>query len=426
MAQIDERPSRYPDARVDLVAAVAAREPERELPIGANLGIALGQRGVRHEDVTVLNRKVGAAGAPHDIPGFEPLALERALNTRTLERFEENAVELAVTSHLHGARARAERRHDPRQHAVALLPVQARHMERDARLLAERGLPLELHIRAAGRRPALLQSNPFRVERVDDVASDRDMSERQLRVERSFFLGERGELRHQIRRQLARHRPHVWRSLDRDLALPRLQRPLPERPFETVAARGAAREPQPLGLEKIRQRREIDVGVLHVPRRPRGRRLAERRHPIVEARRAAVQLARRVGDLEPVRDPQHRPAQVRKPPIVDARQRADKRALQLASALEEMKSTGEIADARDAELLAVEKDVLLRWKIDPRAELIELLRPPGEIDVAGHGRSGAVAEEVHPVEVHLAVTQREVRPHVHPERLIRLNLNRAV
>ena len=132
VAQIAQRPPADADARVDLVAAVAPRVAERELAVGANLGVAGGHDRVRHEDVAVLDRDVGAAAAPDDVPRAQPLALERALDARPLERLEHHAVELAVAAHRHGAGRRAERRHDAGEHAIALLPVEARHVERES------------------------------------------------------------------------------------------------------------------------------------------------------------------------------------------------------------------------------------------------------------------------------------------------------
>ena len=132
MAQVAQRPAADADARVYLVAAVPSRVAERELAVGTNLGPCFGHDRVRNEDVAVLDRKIGVAAAPHDVPRAQALALERALDTRPLERLEQHTVELAVAAHLHGTGWRAERRHDAGEDAVAFLPVKARHVERDA------------------------------------------------------------------------------------------------------------------------------------------------------------------------------------------------------------------------------------------------------------------------------------------------------
>ena len=236
MTQVNERPPGDSDARVNLVAAVTPGKPQRELPIRANLRVALGQGRVRHEHVTVLDREVRATAPPDHVPRPETFAVELAENAGPLERFEQHAVELAIAAHRHGSCSRPECGHDPGKDAVALLPVQAAHVERNARLLAKCRLALELHIGAACRRPALLQANPLRIERVDDAAGNRQIAERQLRVERALFIRKRAERGDEIGRQLARHRSNLRRRLDRGLALPRLQRPFPERPFEAVPA----------------------------------------------------------------------------------------------------------------------------------------------------------------------------------------------
>ena len=131
------------------------------------------------------------AAAPHDVPRAHALAGERALDARPRERLEQHAVELAVAAHLHGAGRRAERRHDAGEHAVAFLPVEARHVERDARLLAVRRPPLELDV---GLRlvAAQLSSRRIhsRIERVDHMPGDRQVAERELRIERARLLGE--------------------------------------------------------------------------------------------------------------------------------------------------------------------------------------------------------------------------------------------
>ena len=364
MPEVGERPARDPDPRVDFVAAVPAREPERELSVGTNLRITGGQRGIRHEDVAVLDGQVGAAGSPHDVPGAEALAVQRALDPRALERLEQHAVELAIAAHRDRAGRRPERGHDAGEHAIAFLPVQAGHVERDARLLAIRGLTFELDVGSARGHPALLEPNPLRVERVDDLARDRHVAERQMRVERPGLVGERAELGDEVGGQLACHGPHVGRRLDVRFAVTGLERPLAERPLEPVPARRPPRHAQPFDLEKIREPHEIDALVFHVPRRPGRRRLAKRRHAVVEPRRPTVDLTRGVGDFQPIGNPQHGSTQVGEPPVVDTRDAADKRPLQLASTLEEMKGPGEIPDARNVELLPVKEDVLLGRKVD--------------------------------------------------------------
>ena len=90
VAQIGERPAVDPHARVDLLAAVAPRVAERELPVGANLESPLvSDRVSMTIDVAVLDRQTSARPrAPDDVPGAHALAGERALDARLRERLE--------------------------------------------------------------------------------------------------------------------------------------------------------------------------------------------------------------------------------------------------------------------------------------------------------------------------------------------------
>jgi len=148
------------------------------------------------------------------------------------------------------------------------------------------------------------EDNPFRIETVGDVARNRQVSHRQARVERAGFRRQRELLGDRVGLQLAGHRTDAWRRLDGHLAAALLLPPLPERPFETVATRGAAVEPQAWRLEEIGQRRQIDIPVRDIPHRTRRHALlSERRQPVVESRGASEQPAGRVGDVQPIRQP---------------------------------------------------------------------------------------------------------------------------
>ena len=153
-----------------------------------------------------------------------------------------------------------------------------------------------------------------------------------MRVERALLLRQRIDPRDQIRRCLPRQRHDAAGRRRRDFSFSVLLRELAERPFEAVVTRGAAGQPQALGLQEVGELREIDVGVGRVPHRLGGPRPSERPHRIAELRVATVQAGVDVGHLELVRHPQQRSGDVRKSPGVDAGFGALERALQLATA----------------------------------------------------------------------------------------------
>ena len=74
----------------------------------------------------------------------------------------------------------------------------------------------------------------------------------------------------------------------------------------------------------------------------------------------------------------------------------------------------------------MEEDVLLHRKVDARADLVELLGPVLEVDRAGHRRSRAVADQIHPIEDGLAADDPEPRRHAGREGLVRLDLDGSV
>lgn len=253
MTKVGERSAVEADARVNLLSVILARIPEGELAIGANLRLPGSQDRIRHDRVAVLDHHVRDPPAPDDVPGAKAIALECSLDARLRERRQHPAVELAVSVDRHRARRRAERRHDSGEHTVAFLPVEARDVERHLRALPERGASLELHVRALGGRPAVIEDDPVRIERIDDVSGDRLVSERQMGVEGTGQLRQIGDPGDDVCLELARHRLDARRRLQGDLATPRFERPLSERPLEPVLARGAAGEPQTLHFEKVRE-----------------------------------------------------------------------------------------------------------------------------------------------------------------------------
>ena len=221
---------------------------------------------------------------------------------------------------------------------------------------------------------------------------DREIAECELRIEGACLLGKRVELGNARSGQFPRHRGYFGGRRNGDLAIAGARGPFPQRPLESISPAGASGQAQALRFQKVREPDEVYILVFDVPCRARGRRLAERRHAVVEARAAAIELARRVGDFEAIRQPQDRAAKIRKAPGVDASQRADKGPLQLAPAFKEVEGAGEVADTRGVELLSVEENVLLPRKVDAGTQLVGLFRPLAKIDVADRSRSRAVAQ----------------------------------
>ncbi len=215
-----------------------------------------------------------------------------------------------------------------------------------------------------------------------------------------------------------------------------MQRVLAQRPFEEVVSRGAAREPDAFQLEEVGELRDIDVRPFGVERRHRGHALdAERRHPVVELRVAAVQRRGGVGDLHLLGHPEDRAAKVAEPIRVDAGDRRDEVALQLAAdarlpvrqlLLEEVKRTGEIADADDREVVVSEPDPLLDREIDLRLDAVDLLGPLPHVHDARQLRLRAVGLQVDAVEDDRAVDDAEGRRHVRAHRHVALNRDGAV
>ena len=392
-----------------------------------NLGGRRGNHRARHVRIAVFDRDVAAAASPHDVPRFETLTGESTLNAWPRERFEQDAVELAEPADRHGPRLGAEGGHDARKQPIAFLPVQARDVERDTRPLSVRRLSLELDERLRRRRPALVELDPFRIHRVDDLAGHRHVSDVHPRIEGAFLLRHRGGRRDLLRRKLARHGLHTGRWLDRYFPVRCFQRPLSKWPLDAVAPGRATGQPDPLGLEEIRQHREIHVSMLDVPGRSSRRVPAiERRHAVIESRRSSIQTGVRSRDLEPIWHPQHRSVEVPESPRVHAGEVAVECAAQIASTFEHPERPGEVSSTRHGEVLGVEEDVLLRGKVDHRGDLIELFRPAAEIEVACDDRAGAVGQQVDSIEANPAPLHVEPRPHSRTKRLIREDADPSV
>ena len=96
--------------------------------------------------VAVLDDDRAVGRAPDDVEGAHALAAERPFDARPPEAVGHHAVEAAVAADRNRVGAAAERRHQAGEQAIALLPVGARDVERNARLLAVRGASLELDV----------------------------------------------------------------------------------------------------------------------------------------------------------------------------------------------------------------------------------------------------------------------------------------
>ena len=177
--QIGDRPAIDPDARVDLLAAVAARIAERELPGHVDRDASRVITAAADIRVGVLDDDVAFGVAPGDVEGAHLAAAEVTFDARTAEGAGEHAVELAGAVHLDGSCGRAERRHQPGQKAIALLPV--RRWSRET---------------ASATRSPPNVGRPLKVTNVSSVATSPDVEADGVAVER---IG-------QARRQAARAR----------------------------------------------------------------------------------------------------------------------------------------------------------------------------------------------------------------------------
>src|SRR5262245_18793613 len=109
-------------------------------------------------------------------------------------------------------------------------------------------------------------------------------------------------------------------------------------------------------------------------------RLTEGAHRIIELRASAVESRRDVGHLELAGQPQQRSGDIRETPCVHTRLGTREGALELAAALEDMEGAGEVSLTGDRKIHVLEKDSLLRRKVDPRANVVRHLGEVREID----------------------------------------------
>ena len=151
-------------------------------------------------------------------------------------------------------------------------------------------------------------------------AGDRQVAERQPRVERAGFRAVRQLLLRAVPRasRASSSRRRAERAMSTTPS-PRFTAQLPSGHSSRLApvARPARRRPRVSRKSVSRARSTSWYCTSQVAHR-RHALLADRRHAVVEARGAAVELARGVGDLEPIGQPQHRAAQVREAPVVHA------------------------------------------------------------------------------------------------------------
>ena len=150
------------EARVDLLAAVVARIPEREQTVGVNFRTLVPHVTAADGHIAVFDDDVAGCAAPCRIPGAQVVAAEIPLDARRPERSDHFAVEAAAAAERHGAGMRSEIVHDAGEHLIALLPVAARHVEGDARSLAPRGDAIKGHDRSFGREPAVFDGDVAR------------------------------------------------------------------------------------------------------------------------------------------------------------------------------------------------------------------------------------------------------------------------
>jgi hypothetical protein len=424
VARVDERAAVHENRRVHLLAVVLAREAERELPVDADRRAALADDGVADVGVAVLDHDPPGGRAPLDVPGPHAVAGESTLDARVPEVVQHHAVEPAVPPDRHGVGRRAERRHDRRQQAVALLPVGARQVERDSRALAVGRLPLERD--EGGRRGhvARRQGEGVGAEGVIHGPAHRLVAERPARVEGPHLGRPRLGGGHDGRRQHPRQDRGPVRRHGRDRAVAVVLGEAAQAPLEAVASGGAPGQAH-VAAEEVRELGEVHVLVAGVEARGRAAGRAERRQDVVEGGAPAVEPRGGVGHLEAVRQPQQRPGEAGERVVVDRGRGAREAAPQLAPALVEVEGAVEVALAGHAPRLAGEEDLAHAREVHARVHVIELLRPVRDVDVSGEHGPGAVGRQVDAVQVDLRAVDDEAGLHRRGHRQERLDLHDA-
>ena len=434
-SQILHRPVGETDPRVELLAAVAPGETGGKTPVGANLPRARADDHALGVDVAVLDHRRPVHRAPVHTPGAHVLAGDRAFDARAPEGVEHRAVERAVSANLDGVGRGAEGGEDAGHQAIALLPVGAGDVERDARVGAVRGAALELDQRGRCGQPAAADVNPVRLDLVGQAASDRHGLERPVVAERSERFAGRGLFGNPRHRDLARLQLGAAGRYHVELAFSAAVLESAARPLQAIAARHRAGEPQPLQLQVVADGRQIHVfigGVEGIRGGDAG--LPQRRHPVAEVEAAAVEPARGVGHLHRLRHPLHVAAQVAEAQRVEPGVGAGKGALQLAAGAnaaighrlaKEMERAGERALAGERDRVLGEEDLPHPRKVDRRLHAVHLLGEVGQVRIAHQAGLGSPGVEIDVREHEAALADGEGRVHVEIERLVLLNLHRA-
>ena len=127
---------------------------------------------------------MGAAG-PRSCPRRAGPRPEGTFDPRPFDRAAHRAVELAAPAERDRRGARSEVGHQTGEDFIALLPVAARNVELERRLIAPVGVAFKRYVRALGRKAARLDVDAVRPVAVGHLALDRHMVGTDHRRERS-------------------------------------------------------------------------------------------------------------------------------------------------------------------------------------------------------------------------------------------------
>ena len=402
------------EPRVHLLAAVIARIAEREASVGVDFGIAEADEPVGDVDVAVLDDDVAVAGAPDGVERAQTFAGEIALDARMAERAGHDAVEFAPPAEGDRMRGRSEVRHDPRQQLIAFLPVGARHVKPDSRTIAVPRRTAERDVRALGREASIVERHVIGSVLVGDLAGNRQVRRQRNRREGTPVVAGAHRGREALRRR------------NHEAPLAAMFREFSERPFERVPPVGRSGEPLSGQLLEIGELGEIDAGQRRIESRRRPRLRAKRLDRVSELRVTAVELRAGVPDVERRLRPPQRSVERRELVVVEAERRAPERAGEIsAAALEQRERAIELAVAGETPALVLPEDLAHARKVHARLDLVDLVRPVGEVDVAPRHTLRAVALQIDPLEVHASAVEHELRFHVRPHRHVVLNGDRA-
>ena len=161
--EIGSRPLRHADAAVDLFALVAPRKSEREAAVDGDLAAVLLHAAAGDIDIRVLDDEARLSIAPGDVERAHVFGDEMPFDARPAERLGHHARELGCAADGNRIGRRAERRHHAGQHAIAFLQVGARHVKRNARIVAPRRAAAERDIGVRRRESAVGKFEPVLV-----------------------------------------------------------------------------------------------------------------------------------------------------------------------------------------------------------------------------------------------------------------------